>query len=103
MLACIYEIETQGRPEKYVSICFDSQVALKALQGANTLSALVQQCQKALIDISAKPRVPGHAGVRGNEISNKLAKGSSTQKVIGHLPSCRVSRQNISKDLMAVG
>ena len=32
ILACVYETETQDRPEKYVSICFDSQAALKALQ-----------------------------------------------------------------------
>jgi ribonuclease HI len=31
ILACVYEIETQDRPEKYVSICSDSQAALKAL------------------------------------------------------------------------
>jgi len=38
ILACVYEIETQGRPEKYVSICSDSQAALKALQAANNIS-----------------------------------------------------------------
>ena len=31
ILACVYETETQDRPEKYVSICSDSQAALKAL------------------------------------------------------------------------
>jgi hypothetical protein len=30
-LACVHENETQDRPEKYVSICSDSQAALKAL------------------------------------------------------------------------
>ena len=28
-LACVHEIETQDQPEKYVSICSHSQVALK--------------------------------------------------------------------------
>jgi hypothetical protein len=37
ILACIYEIETQDRPEKYVSICSDSQAALNALQAAKTM------------------------------------------------------------------
>jgi ribonuclease HI len=45
ILACVSEIETQDRQEKYVSICSDSQAALKALQGAKTMSPLVQQCQ----------------------------------------------------------
>jgi hypothetical protein len=51
ILACVYEIETQGRPERYGSICSDSQAALKALQAAKTMFPLVQQCQKALNDI----------------------------------------------------
>jgi ribonuclease HI len=42
ILACVSEIETQDRPEKYVSICCDSQAALKALQAAKTTSPLVQ-------------------------------------------------------------
>ena len=36
ILACVQETETQDRPEKYVSICSDSQAALKALQPAKT-------------------------------------------------------------------
>jgi hypothetical protein len=36
ILACVHEIGTQDRPEKYVSICSDSQAALKALQAAKT-------------------------------------------------------------------
>jgi hypothetical protein len=44
ILACVHEIETQDRPEKYVSICSDSQATLKALWAAKT-SPLVRQCQ----------------------------------------------------------
>jgi hypothetical protein len=47
ILACAHEIEAQDRPEKYVSICSDSQVALKALQAAK-MSPLVRQCQQTL-------------------------------------------------------
>ena len=42
ILARVYEIETPSRPEKYVSICSDSQAALKALQAAKTTSPLVK-------------------------------------------------------------
>jgi hypothetical protein len=38
ILTCAYELETKGRPEKYVSICSDSQAALKALQAAKKVS-----------------------------------------------------------------
>ena len=51
ILACVYESQMNSRPEKYVTICSDSQAALKALQSAKTTSLLVQQCQKALNDI----------------------------------------------------
>jgi len=36
ILACAYEIQFYGRPEKCVSICSDSQTALKALQAVRT-------------------------------------------------------------------
>jgi len=52
ILACAYEIQSQNRPEKYVSICSDSLAALKALKAVRTTSPLVHQCQKALNDIS---------------------------------------------------
>ena len=41
ILACVHEIETQDRPEKYVSICPDSQAALIALQAPKTTSPMV--------------------------------------------------------------
>jgi len=64
-----------------VSIWSDRQVALKALQAVRT-SPLAQQCQKALNDISTRHAVglywvPGHAGVRSNEIAYELARDGS--------------------------
>jgi hypothetical protein len=90
-LACVYEIQTNVRPEKYVSICSDCQAALKALQAAKTTSPLVRQCLNALYDISTRHSVglycvSGHAGVRGNEIADKLARGGSVQKFVGPEP-----------------
>jgi len=57
ILARVYEIQMNTRPEKYVGICTDSQAALKALQSAKTTSLLVQQCHKALNDISTQHTV----------------------------------------------
>jgi ribonuclease HI len=42
ILACVHETDTQDRPEKYVSICCDSQAALKAIQAAQKTSPLVR-------------------------------------------------------------
>jgi len=92
----------QDWPEKYMSICSDNQVALKALQAAKTRSPLVRQCQQVLNDISAQHAVrlywvPGHAGVRGNEIADGLARSGSGQWFIGPEPCFGVSRQNIRR------
>jgi len=50
--ACAHQIQLHDRPENHESICCDSQAALNALQAARTTSPSVQQCQKALNDIS---------------------------------------------------
>ena len=57
ILACVHEIETQDRPEKYFSICSDSHSALKGLQAAKATSPLVRQYQQALNDISSRHAV----------------------------------------------
>jgi hypothetical protein len=40
--------------------------------------------------------VPGYPGVQGNVIAGKLARGGSTQKFVGPVPSLAISRQNIN-------
>jgi hypothetical protein len=47
ILACVHEIQFQNRPDKYVSICSDSQGTLKAVKAVRTMSPLVRQCQKS--------------------------------------------------------
>jgi ribonuclease HI len=91
ILACVHETETQDWPQKYVSICSYSQAALKDLQTAKTMPPLVRQCQQALNDISTRHAVrlywvPGHAGVRGNKIADKLARSGSVQRFVGPEP-----------------
>jgi ribonuclease HI len=104
ILAFVYKIQFQNRPEKCLSICPDSQATLKALQAVRTTSPLVYQCQKALNDISAWHVVglcwvPGRAGVQGNEIADGLTRGSSALKFLGPEPASGVSRCDIRKRL----
>jgi len=85
-------------------MCSDSQEALKALQAVRTKSPLVHQCQKALNDISARYVeglywVLGHAGVRGNEIADGLARGGSALRFLGPEPALGVSSCDIRKRL----
>jgi hypothetical protein len=60
--------------------------------------------KKALNGISTRHTmglywVSGHAGVRGNEIADKLARGGSIQKFVRPEPSLGVSRQNIKNKI----
>jgi len=78
-----------------VSICPDSQAALKALKAVRT-SPFVHQCQRALNDICTRHVVglfwvPGHAGIRGNEIADKHARGGSAMWFLGSEPALGVS------------
>jgi len=43
--------------------------------------------------------VPGHAGVRGNEIVDRLARDTSVQRFVGPEPFLGVSRQNIRRKI----
>ena len=102
ILACAYEIQSQNKPEKYVSICSDSLSALKALKAVRTTSPLVHQCQKALNDISTRHAVElfwvtGHAGIRGNEIADGLARNGSVLRFLGPDPALGVSRRDLQK------
>jgi hypothetical protein len=86
------------RPEKYVSICSHSQVALKALQAVKTMSPLVQQCQKALNDISTHHSVgliwvPKHSWRSGIETADEITKEGTVHQFIGPEPALGVSKQ----------
>jgi hypothetical protein len=90
------------RPEKYISIYSDSQATLKALLIAKTMSPLVQECQKALNDISTGYSVglfwfPRHSRVCGKEITIQLLRGGTIHQFVGPELALGVSRQNIRK------
>jgi len=76
----------------YPSYCSNSLVAFKALKAIRTTSPLVHQCQKALSDVSIRHAVglfwvPGHAGIRGNEIADGIARGGTALRFLGPEPA----------------
>jgi hypothetical protein len=86
------------------SICSDSLPALRAITAVRTTPPLVHQCQRALNDISARHAVslfwvPGHAGIRGNEIADGLARGGSALSFFGPKPALGVSRRDLQTRL----
>jgi len=102
ILACAHEVQSQNRPERYASICSDILAALKALKAVKTTSSMVYQCQRALNDISIRHVVglfwvPGHAGIRGNEIADEIARGGSDLRFHGPQPALGVSMRDLQK------
>jgi len=62
-----------------IAICTDSLVALKALSSPKVTSALILETMAALQELAIFNSVrllwvPGHHGIPGNEIADKLAK-----------------------------
>ena len=80
-----------------MNICSESQVTLKALQAARR-SPLIKQYQKAVEVIYIRQTV-GLYWVRGNELTDKLARDGSVQKFVGPEPSLGVSRQSIRRKI----
>jgi hypothetical protein len=68
------------------------------------MGTLIRQCQQALNYISTWHTVglywvPGHAGGRGNEIADRLARNGSAQRFVGQEPFLGVSRQTITRKM----
>jgi hypothetical protein len=81
ILICVYETDTQDRPQKYVSICSDSQAALKALQATKRTPPLVRQCQNALNNISTR-HTGGCTGSLGMPGKAEIKSPSSSQGTV---------------------
>ena len=81
-----------------ITICSDSQAALKALQSPKVSSLVVRNCKQELARITESNKVslvwvPGHSGIEGNEIADQLAREASQTRTFGPEPMLPVSQQ----------
>ena len=79
IITCAQENIDGCTTNKAIYILSDSQVALNALDSCKVDSRLILNCIKTLNRLGRRNRVvlvwvPGHVGVRGNEMANELAR-----------------------------
>jgi len=83
----------------------DNLASLKAIKAVRTTSPLSLKCQKALNYISIRHAVahfcvPGHAAIRGNEITDGLSRGGTALTFLGPKPALGVCRGDLQKRLI---
>jgi ribonuclease HI len=88
----------------HIYILSDSQAALQALNSHIIESRLVLECQNLLRQLTDRNRVtlmwvPGHQGIEGNEIADKLANRGAETKFIGPQPFCGYGLSNFREQL----
>jgi hypothetical protein len=81
ILAFAYEIHLQNRSEKYVSICSDSQAALKSLKAVRTMSPYVNNSGKRHWTTSLPSMFWGYIGSLGMLEFEEMRSPVSSQQV----------------------
>ena len=76
------QLLTNGIENEKICVYSDSQAALKALESFTVKSRLVEECLNELNELGKKNRlklcwVPGHCGISGNEIADRLARDAT--------------------------
>ncbi|XP_057333529.1 uncharacterized protein LOC130672801 [Microplitis mediator] len=77
--ACVKHILELNHKNKHIYICSDSRAALKSLTSVVVTSRLVRDCITLANKLASANYVnliwvPGHSGIKGNDIANELAR-----------------------------
>jgi hypothetical protein len=97
ILRCAYENIRRVYKNKRILIFSDSQAASKALSGPKVISTLVEECQEPLSALATINEVtliwvPGHHGIFGNEMADKLARQASAMPLFGPEPALGIRK-----------
>ncbi|XP_036138478.1 uncharacterized protein LOC118644325 [Monomorium pharaonis] len=96
IMRCAQNLLESDRMGRRIRICSDSQAALKALEGPRINSRLVWDCKCILDELAEKNDVglvwvPGHAGIKDNEMADLLAKEAAETRLLGPEPAVGIS------------
>ncbi|KAJ8914017.1 hypothetical protein NQ315_012040 [Exocentrus adspersus] len=88
---CGRELEKRGPNRRSIKIFSDSLAALKALGSYCCTSKAVWNCQQTLSRVGRTNRltliwIPGHVGLKGNEVADSLARRGAASEFIGPEP-----------------
>src|SRR5262249_4986595 len=86
---------TEGIENKSIHIYSDSESSIRAVSSCKISSELVYQCRKALDNLTERNQVsliwiPGHSGIKGNEVADELARKGSSTEFTGAEPAINV-------------
>ncbi len=93
--------------KEQITICIDSQAAVAAPGASGTKSLLVADCIECIEKLTALSEVnqvtiisvPGHSGIRQNEIADRLAKMGAMNKPIGPNPLLPLSLNRFKSEI----
>ena len=97
ILGCAQRLEDLSTEGRHISICSDSQAALRALAVPAIHSRLLRECKEALGRLAERNRllllwVPGLTGIRSSGTADRLASLGARSGIVGTEPFVRIVR-----------